>query len=296
MRLTRAQLLPPLRAGFKTPAGAPLDHAAIAFALALWESGGELGAYGDKDRGGSLGLWQVHQPTWAKTIGDFPTTDGSQDERLAMEIAYVQPVFRDMTAGITSAIAVVAKRAKAGERFMFSPIRDLPVWASIAWQYGGGALRKWVASSLDLSARGFKKWRTDNGLSVQPDHDKRQEFISSTYLLAIEKPERLLRNLRAVSIASGVDFFSSAAKELKAKRTTIQAWARENAGKLVRGALRSSGTRNAVKMAVAAGVVYWGATEPAPGGGRQLSKEISQNATALMGGLALTVMAKAGLG
>lgn len=296
MKLTRAQLLPALRSGFKTSAGSPFDHAAIAFALALWESGGELGAYGDKDKGGSLGLWQVHQPTWAKHIGAFPTTDGSESERLAMEIAYVQPVFRDMLVAVRSSLATVARRAKGGERFVFSPIRDLPVWASIAWQYGGPSLRKFTASSLDLSAMGFRKFRSDNGYAIQPDHDRRQEFISTTYLVAIEQPERLLRNLREVSIASGVDFFTAAAKELKAKRATVQAWARESAGKIVHNALKSTGTRNALKMGVAAAIVYWGATEPAAGGGRQLSKEVQANATSILGGLAFGVLAKAGLG
>jgi len=238
----------------------------------------------------------VHQPTWVKHIGAFPATDGDTRERLAVEIAYVQPVFADMVRVLNRALDLVAARAKKGERFTFSPIRDLPVWASIAWQYGGGALQRWTSSTLDLSAAGFKKWRLDNGYSVQPDHDKRQDFVSSTYLAALENPAKLLASLRAVSIASGVDFFTAAAKELKAKRTVLRSWAASHAGKIVRNALKSNGTKNALKMAVAAGVVYWGATEPAPGGGRQLSREISQNATALMGGLALSVMAKAGLG
>lgn len=222
--------------------------------------------------------------------------DGDATQRLEAEIAYVQPVFAEMLLAVKRALDVVATRAKKGEKFTFSPIRDLPVWASVAWQYGGGALRKWTSSGLDLSAAGFKKWRADHGYSIQPDHQKRQDFISGTYLSALENPERLLRALRGISVATGVDFFTTAAHELKAKRSTVQAWARSTAGKLVRNALKSNGAKNAVKMAVAGAVLYWGATEPAPGGGRQLSRELSQNATALMGGLALSVMAKAGLG
>lgn len=294
MKLTREQLLSPLRAGFRTPAGSPLDHAAIMFALALWESGGVLGIAGDK--GVSLGLWQVHQPTWAAKIGAFPATDGDAAQRLSSEIDYVRPVLADMLAAVTSSIALVSKRAKAGERFTFSPIRDLPVWASVAWQYGAPTLRRWIGEATDLSARGFKRWRSDTGRAIQPDHDKRQAFISETYLLALERPERLLENLRKLSIAAGVDFFTNAARELKAKRPVLDAWARQTTGKIVRGALRGGAARKIATAGIAAAAIYWAATEPAPGGGRQLSSELQGGVTTIIGGLAMGAMAKAGLG
>ena len=290
MKLTRAQLLPSIRALVKDPAGSPLDMSAVTFALILWESGGHTDAVGDA--GDSLGLLQIHQPTWAKQLGPFDTEKASDAEvarAVTYQVRYARPVLVDMLRAVTMGVAEVARRIKKGEKLRFNPIRDLPVWASLAWQYGSPSLTKFTKASKDLSSDGWASYRKGAKLGLQPDHEKRQAFIRETYFKSLRNPAKLLERIQEISRATGVDFFTNAAKALHLHEREIQRWAQTSGAKLLK--VRGGGS-SLLPMLFGAGLIYFGATEDDGKGGRKLSGETRSEVGSILGGLAMLAMGR----
>jgi hypothetical protein len=299
-KLTRPDLLAALRETFgklaPPSAALPLDLAAVLFATALWESGGTLNREGDN--GDSLGLFQVNQPTWADSIGAFDrdqatpgALQGSEPGEgqtlggaIAYELDYVKPVVADTLKSLSHALSALAARWEAGETVLFNPAADLPVWWSVAWQYGDGALSQWVADpgAVDFTSDGFKAHRVSSGLTIQPDHDARQKFFTETYLSSIQDTGVLIAALRDASKTFGVDLLTESMKTLGAAKDAVKTWT-EGAAKGLRDALLPDPRKWAAVGGVSLGLALAGGyllfhlvTEDGPKG-RRVHPKISQS-------------------
>ncbi len=206
--VTPHDLLNALQAAFRdlAPEAPWIQPGPLGYGLAWVESSFDLDAHmTERDGSLSLGLWQVDQtPEQVKIYGamDLPAD-------LATQIAYVRPRLVLLVNNLKLAINAIQARAAGGEsNIHFNASFDLPLFASIEWQYGGGALLKWVRTKgTGLGEIGFEAFRGGKVEGGSAAFRKRQNDMRAAYAQALDYPADAI-GWWDLSTELGTDYYS----------------------------------------------------------------------------------------
>ena len=144
-------------------------------ALASVESGYRLDALGDG--GKSIGLWQVHTPSWPGAPG------AAWKESLEAQIQYVRQVIENANTHVAWATRVRMERRKLGK-----PDEAMQSgWYNVVWQYGPANLQAWLNEASDHSPLGFAGYLLAEpkfGKSHADAYRRRAAKFASAYAMA----------------------------------------------------------------------------------------------------------------